>query len=673
MIDRLRAGCAVFSLMTLVVATAPSAEVPTEMASSEPFGVVCPWPGIQKAGIRWCRVGAGATAVANWVDIEKSPNVYDWTAADNELRWLADSPGLSPLPIFGYTPRWASRAPEDADPERYPPKDLTHFSRFVRQCVARYKDRVKVWEVWNEPNIGFFHGSAAEYARMVKAAAVAAKQEDPDCRIAMGCAGVDCDFLQRLYEFGCGPYFDVMSVHPYQWGRQFNHGWMVQKLQACRDLMDRHGDKDKEIWITEFGWSVAEGVTPQEQANLLAQAVLTALSVRQRLKVEKVFWYCVKDWGGPGFGLLDVDGKAKPALHAYEAVIAELAKARYCGPWKGPDGVCAHLFERSGQPLLTLWTPSPDHAVQVEVRTSAASLHLRTVANQQTELTPKDGKAVIEVTHAPVFLSGWAATDFELTPPPQATTARVQQTKPMGGVWISIVPPPTTARPYLVFDGDNELPIEIHNDGCNPARGELQVQLAHDNKVLTTGQLAFDVAPGTSQTVTWRPTLPRNEALAGTLADLHVRGSVGQELLVGMDLPVRLLCGKAIEFAANSWVELPYLHKAEHSGCADSVRFGNDFGYRFELHDAESARLRINVGANGAEAWSVLVSNDDKQYTTECSGKSWPSWQTVDLDKYLAAPHQGPPTVYVKIQGNGCQVLEVVLETKAQRGREPAK
>ena len=191
--------------------------------------------------------------------------------------------GLSLLPIFGYTPKWASRAPGDTEFQFHPPRDVAQFSRFVRQCVGRYKHRVKVWEVWNEPNIGFFHGSAAEYAEMVKAAAVAAKQEDPNCRIAMGCAGVDLDFLQRLYEFGCGPFFDVMSVHPYQWGRQLNDGWMIDKLQACRQLMDRHGDKHKEIWITEIGWSLAEGVTPQDQADLLAQALVTAFSVRERL------------------------------------------------------------------------------------------------------------------------------------------------------------------------------------------------------------------------------------------------------------------------------------------------------------------------------------------------------------------------------------------------------
>jgi len=203
-------------IASLLVCGVSAVNAQSETVSDSPFGVVCPWPGVQEAGIKWCRVGAGATALVNWPDIEKSAGVWDWQASDNELRQLADPLGLSLLPIFGYTPKWASSAPQEADFQFYPPRDLTQFGRFVRQCVARYKHRIKIWEVWNEPNIGFFHGSAAQYADLVKAAAVAARQEDPDCRLAMGCAGVDVEFLRRLYEFGCGPYFDVMSVHPYQ-------------------------------------------------------------------------------------------------------------------------------------------------------------------------------------------------------------------------------------------------------------------------------------------------------------------------------------------------------------------------------------------------------------------------------------------------------------------------
>jgi hypothetical protein len=671
--DVTRLGCGFLLAAAVSAALVPAAAGQGEPLSASPFGVVCPWPGIREAGIKWCRVGAGATAFVNWPEIEKSPGTWDWTAADNELRQSADPLGLSLLPIFGYTPRWASRAPGDPEFQFHPPKDVAKFARFVRRCVARYKHRVKVWEVWNEPNIDFFRGSAAEYAEMVMAAAVAARQEDPDCRIAMGCAGVDLDFLERLYEFGCGPYFDVMSVHPYQWGRQLNDAWMIDKLQGCRQLMDRRGDGHKEIWITEIGWSVGEGVTPPEQANLLAQAIVTALSVRQRLKVEKVFWFCVKDWGGPGHGLFDVAGQPKPALAAYQAVVAALGQARYHGPWKAPEGVRGHLFERNGKPVLVLWTPSPDGKVRVELKTSAPKLSLRTLAKGVIEIRSTNGRAEIEATHAPVFLTGLPTSDLETgsVPSPKASPL-IPRTKTLGDVWFSVLPPATTARPYLLLDGQNRLALQVHNAGRATAGGELQIELAAERGVLASGQIAFAVAPGTSQTVVWRTALPARHGLVAQIAQLHVKGRANGNSLAPIDLPVRLVRSRGIEFAANSWIERQYLHKAEKSGCADSVRFGSQFGYRFELPNTRSAQLRINVGANGAGPWELSASKDDKHYVLERSGRSWPSWQTVSLDRYLAGPREASPAVYVKIHGTDCQVREVVLETEAEGGLQPA-
>lgn len=78
-----------------------------------------------------------------------------------------------------------------------------------------------------------------------------------------------------------------------------------------------------------------------------------------------------------------------------------------------------------------------------------------------------------------------------------------------------------------------------------------------------------------------------------------------------------------------------------------------------------SAQLRINVGANGAGPWNLLVSKDDQHYVPECSGESWPSWHTEALDKYLAGAGEAACAVYLKIQGANCQVREVVLEAEA--------
>jgi len=653
---------------TLSIASAVPAVEP-EAVSNSPFGVVCPWPGMDQAGVKWCRVGAGATAFCNWPDIQPSPDAWDWSRSDNELKNMLDPLGVSVLPILGYTPKWASRAPEDAAATAYPPQDLATFARFVHACVSRYKHRVRVWEIWNEPNIGFLNGSAADYAQMIKTAAVAAKRADPECRIAIGCAGVDIDYLQRLYEFGCGPFFDVMSVHPYQWGTQLNDGWMRERLEGCRALLDRHGDADKEIWITEQGWSLAEGVDAQQQANLLVQAMVTSLSVRERFKVEKYFWFCVKDWGSPGFGLLDVDGKPKPAFHAYRALTAELSQAHYCGTCEVPEGVRAHVFTQGDKPVVVLWNPAATGTIAVEMTASAGPLSLCGVNDEVHQLQPAQGKVTIEATHAPAFVRGMAMADLNVAAAPKRPAVPAVRRTPMShDVWVSIIPPATTSRPFIALGGGAELPLNIHNDSSAPAQGRLQLELRYREQTLAEDELAFATASGKTQLVVWRPTLSAQNAMAGELAILHVRGMVGQTPLAPIDVPLRLASGRIIEFAANSWPEHQYLFKTDRSCTADGVRFGSEFGYRFDLGNAKSGQLRMNVGANGANAWSLLLSTDDRQYALECSGKSWPGWQTVALDKYLAAAGAGPAILYVKIQGIDCQVREVILQTDQHAG-----
>ena len=541
---------------------------------------------------------------------------------------------------------------------------IRDYARFVQACVGRYRQRIKTWEIWNEPNISFFRGSAAEYAELVKAGAVAARHGDPTCRIAMGCAGVDLPFLRQLYEYGCGPFFDVMSVHPYQWGAEFNDGWMIQKLADCRRLMEEQGDNAKEIWATEYGWSTGEGIGPDEQAHLLAQALVTFLSVRERLGVEKSFWFCVKDWGGPGHGLFGVDGRPKPALAAYRAVTTALQDARYAGVWPVPEGVRGHLFVRAGQPVLVLWTAARKGQAQVRLEAGPGKVLVRTVTDTQHEVPGQDGKVLVPVSHAPVFVTGFRmGRDLPRNP---ARPAPLPRPSP-ADVWLSVIPPASTDRPFLVLGGHKDLPVKVHNDGTSPARVEVRFKLQHGPERLAAGTASIDVPPQGVAVVPCSITLPSRPDLAGQLAVLALRAGTGPQTLAPIHLPVRLVRSEAIEFLANSWTEQAYLHGAGKSGCAESVRFGDEFGYRFDLRKVKSARLSLLVGANGGKDWSVFVSTDDRQYRLECSGKSWPGWHTISMDRYLAGSvHDKEQPVFIKIRGADCQVREVILETETE-------
>jgi hypothetical protein len=198
-----------------------------------------------------------------------------------------------------------------------------------------------------------------------------------------------------------------------------------------------------------------------------------------------------------------------------------------------PRGGGGHVFDHAGEPILVLWMPSADGKIRLELKTAAAKLVLRTVTNQFVALTARGGKAALDVTHAAVFITGVSRAELQ----------------------------PIAARPPA-------------------AEGEVQLDLTSEDGPLATGRLPFRVAPATSQTIAWPVALPANKKQIGRLATLRLRGLSGGQPPAPIDLPVRLASAPVVEFTANSWVEQQYLHKAEKSGCSESERFGNEFGYQ---------------------------------------------------------------------------------------------
>jgi len=79
----------------------------------------------------------------------------------------------------------------------------------------------------------------------------------------------DLLFLQRMYDAGAAPYFDIMALQGYGlWSgptdrRMHPRVLNIAHHQFIRDLMVKHGDAHKPIWIAEMNWNVApEGVNP---------------------------------------------------------------------------------------------------------------------------------------------------------------------------------------------------------------------------------------------------------------------------------------------------------------------------------------------------------------------------------------------------------------------------
>ncbi len=168
------------------------------------------------------------------------------------------------------------------------------WARFVYRAVERYRPGgllaaqndwpadwgLSVWEVWNEPDLAlFWSGNVADYARLLKVAALAARQADPEATVMVGglanppAPGYLADLLTQLshdpnpgLRDQQGWYFDAVALHNYGWSWQTG-----ERLRQARQTLDAYQSAQpsfdrKDLWLNESGvpvWNDYPGPTWQ--------------------------------------------------------------------------------------------------------------------------------------------------------------------------------------------------------------------------------------------------------------------------------------------------------------------------------------------------------------------------------------------------------------------------
>ncbi|MGA2219624.1 MAG: beta-xylosidase, partial [Terracidiphilus sp.] len=147
--------------------------------------------GIGDGSLKW-----GSTNV--YTEGPDGTPIYDFTITDRIFDALVAA-HVRPLVEIGFMPEALSTHPE---PYRhtfpngdiftgwtYPPKDEAKWSKLVAayaaHLLARYGSQTAtwLWEVWNEPDIGYWHGTPAEYDRLYDFTAAAIRQVLPAAKI----------------------------------------------------------------------------------------------------------------------------------------------------------------------------------------------------------------------------------------------------------------------------------------------------------------------------------------------------------------------------------------------------------------------------------------------------------------------------------------------------------
>lgn len=313
--------------------------------------------GIKDGGFGWIRMDFA------WAGIEKTKGVYDFAAYDELVDGLT-ARKIKPLFILDY----GNDLYQKGSPRT--PEARAAFAKFAGEAAKHFAGKPILWEIWNEPNIGFWQPrpNADEYARLALETAQAVKKADPKATVlAAGTSGFPLPFLETAFKMGLLRFIDAVSVHPYRGSAPET---VASDFRALRLLTAKYAPKGRDIPLvsSEWGYSTV-GVSEKTQAQYFARQQLVNLSEGVRLSI----WY---DWKEDGadpkenehhFGTVRPDLTPKPAYLAAQTLTRVLGGYRFVKriPLASEDDWLLLFARGPGDVKLAAWTVGAEHAISL--------------------------------------------------------------------------------------------------------------------------------------------------------------------------------------------------------------------------------------------------------------------------------------------------------------------
>jgi hypothetical protein len=347
------------ALLTVLAAAAVSALLPTAAAASPSvrYGIqddayLAAGPTLEPNLATLDELGAKLVRyMVNWRAIaptkprhpaEPDDPAYNWTNTDAVLGGL-HAHGITVLLTLYRVPAWANGRRSSSGV----PSSKHSLAAFAVAVAKRYP-WVRLWEVWNEPNLRTFlnpNSPRLYVQRLLNPTYDALVAQNPLNRVAGGATS------PRSTRTGLSPVrfmrgmkqaharLDAYSHHPYPVTRgERPFGFARGVCRYCTGVLTlanlpaliREVQRDfgpKRIWLTEYGYQTNEldplGVSPVLQAKYVADS---ALRVRGAPLVDLLIQFLVQDesrHNGWQSGLVSPSGIPKPAFNSFMLPIAQ--------------------------------------------------------------------------------------------------------------------------------------------------------------------------------------------------------------------------------------------------------------------------------------------------------------------------------------------------------------
>ena len=169
---------------------------------------------IGQTGVGYGRLQSG------WAKTEQKKGKYDFAWLDAHVDGMIER-GIRPWVCLCYGNPLYSPHGHDLNAKLFadgPVMDA--WLRYVKATVKHYKGRVRLWEVWNEPDGRKNLDSYALYANLFVRTAKVIKEVDPEARVAaFGSCSPDREYIRlamkEIEQAGGVPYMDCLTYHAY--------------------------------------------------------------------------------------------------------------------------------------------------------------------------------------------------------------------------------------------------------------------------------------------------------------------------------------------------------------------------------------------------------------------------------------------------------------------------
>lgn len=318
------------------------------------------WPAYARlarlAGVRWVRDRL------HWREMQRADGSFIPHTKYDESAAVQAAEGLQMLQVFHTRPAWAL-AP-GAHPDR-PRLDLAKLYAFCKGLAERFRGRVQAWEPWNEGNAPNFGGyTLDELCALQKAAYLGFKAGDPDVTVCWNpLGGINIASQTRsILRNETWPYFDVYSIHSYDWPHGYEDYWAHARDAAS----------GRPLWVTECDrgmeadpGSPMGGFTPENdrrKAEFIVQSYVRSLFAGSSRHFHFILGHYMEHNNRTQFGLLRRDLTPRPGYVALAALGRLLAGATCLGRHEVPGQPNVHVYafraRPQGQPkvVVVAWT-----------------------------------------------------------------------------------------------------------------------------------------------------------------------------------------------------------------------------------------------------------------------------------------------------------------------------